>query len=646
MLELFRKFFNSTLGIGLTLGLVGLIALAFAAADISSSNSFGGIGGGDRVATVGGQKISTSELSKALSSGLDQARRENPQVTMRAFVAGGGLRQVLDAIVDRTAIAEFGRDHGIIAGKRLVDSELTKIPGLQGLDGKFSEATYRQLLAQRQLTDAEVRGDIAQGLVARQVLTPAQYGAVLPGDLIARYAGLLKERRTGMIASLPSALFAPRTAPGDAELAGWYASHRNAFIRPERRVIRWATFGDAALKPLPAPTDAEIAARYEANKAQFAASETRTFTQLVLPTEAAARALLAEVAGGKAFDAAARAKGLATASVGPVARPAYAEQTSAAVADAAFAAPKGKLVGPVKAALGWQLVRVDAIETRAARSLDQVKGELAAQITTEKRRKALADLAARIEDEFDKSGALSDAAKELGVTLQQTPALTADGKVYGAPDGKVAPEVGKVVQAAFAMEREQEPQLAEIEPGKTFVIFDVNRIDASAPAPLAEIKSDVVAAYQMEKGATAARAAALKVLDAAKHGKDLPAALASLGVPLPAPTPVSMDRQQLMAAGNGRVPPVLGLLFSMAQGTTKLLPAPRNAGWMVVQLKAIAPGAVAAGDPLIGETARELGQMAGSELVDAMRLAVRAEVGVKRNETAIRAVTAQATGGQ
>ncbi|MBU6268070.1 MAG: SurA N-terminal domain-containing protein [Sphingomonadales bacterium] len=646
MLELFRKFFNSTLGIGLTLGMVGLIALAFAAADISSSNSFGGIGGGDRVATVGSEKISTSELSKSLSSGLDQARQQNPQVTMKAFVAGGGLAQVLDSIIDRTAIAEFGRKNGIIAGKRLVDSELTKIPGLQGLDGKFSETVYRQLLAQRHLTDAEVRSDLAQGLVARQVLTTAQYGGVMPGDLVARYAGLLKERRVGAIASLPSALFAPKAAPGDAELAAYYAAHRASFIRPERRVLRWATFGEGALKNVAPPSDAAIAARYEANKAQYVASETRTFTQLVLPTEAAARALLAEVSAGKAFDAAARAKGLATASVGPLARQAYADQTSAAVADAAFTAPKGKLVGPIKGTLGWQLVRVDAVENHAARSLEQVKGELAKQIDTENRRKALADLAARIEDDFDKSGALSDTAKELGLTLQQTPALTADGKVYGTAGQVTAPEVIKVLQAAFAMEREQAPQLAELEAGKTFIVFDVNRIDAAAVAPLAEIRGDVASAWIADKGAAAAKAAALKVLAASKQGKDLATALASLGVALPPPNPVAMDRQQLAAVSNGHVPAPLGLLFSMAQGTTKLLPAPGNRGWMVVQLKQIVPGTVVAGDPLLADTAHELGQMVGSDYVDALRVAIRNEVGVKRNETAIKAVAAQVTGGQ
>jgi peptidyl-prolyl cis-trans isomerase D len=73
---------------------------------------------------------------------------------------------VIDQMIDRTAITVFGEKNGIVAGKLLVDSELAKIPSLQGPDGKFAEAAYRQMLAQRNLTDKDVREDIAQGLVA------------------------------------------------------------------------------------------------------------------------------------------------------------------------------------------------------------------------------------------------------------------------------------------------------------------------------------------------------------------------------------------------------------------------------------------------------------------------------------------------
>ena len=552
---------------------------------------------------------------------------------------------MLTQVLDSKALMVFGANHGIIAGKRLVDSELAKVPSLQGPDGRFSEANYRQLLAQRQLTDSEVRDDIAQGLVTKQLMVPAEFGAMAPGSAVNHYVGLMRERREGGIALLPAQAFAPKAMPSDAELSAWYAANRLAFIRPERRVLRYVVFNDSALKSVPAPSEAEIAARYAADKAQYAAVQNRRVTQLIVPGEGAAHDIVADVAKGVTLDAAAAKRGLSTVALPLLAHDALATQASPEVADAAFAAKKGVLVGPVKTALGFSLLRVEAIEDKPARSLAQVHADIAATLAQQKRRVALADATARIEDGFDKGGALSDAAKGLGLTLTETPPLTADGQVYGKPGMAIAQQLAKVVQTAFSMERENQPQLAELDAGKVFVMFDVTQITPSAPAPLAEIRVDVATRMMLEKGAAGARAAALKLLAQVKAGKDLQSALGAAGVPLPPIQPISMTRDQIPQK-NGQIPPPLALFFSTAQGTTKLMPAPNNAGWLVVQLRSITPGPVDAKDPIVASATQELAQLTGREYSEELRSAIRAEVGVKRNEVAIRAVATQLGGGQ
>ena len=346
----------------------------------------------------------------------------------------------------------------------------------------------------------------------------------------------------------------------------------------------------------------------------------------------------------RSLEAAAAAKGLAAASLGAVGKDALAEKSSAAVADAVFAAASGSLAAPAKSPLGWHVMRVDGIERRAERSLDAVRGELTAQLVTEKRRNALNDLSAKLEEEFEGGANLGEVAKELGITLSQSPALTADGQVYQQPGNAAPPVLAKLMQTAFAMEGEGQPQLAEVVAGKTFVIFDVSQITPSAAAPLGEIKGDVLAMFQQERGATAAKAAADKVLAQAKRGTDLGAAVSGLGAGVPPPQRVSMGREQLSAMGQ-RIPPPLMLLFSMARGTTKLLPAPNNGGWFVVSLREIVPGAIAANDPVIALAQRELGTLAGSEYSQQLTRAIRSELGVKREEPAIKALRTQLAGG-
>lgn len=642
MLQFFRNFFQSKIGVGVTLGIVAIIGVAFALGDVSSSSNFGGIAGGDRVASVGHKRIDSSALSSAISNAVDSMRERNPQATVPAFIKSGGLEDVLEELIDRTAMAAFGEKHGVIAGDRLIDSEIAKIAAFRGPDGKFSESAYRSLLAQRGVSEKQLREDIAQSLIARQMLTPAEYAGTMPREAVSRYATIITERRSGAIALLPSAAFAPKTVPTDAELASFYKVNNSKFIRPERRVIRFATFDESAVKTVAPPTEAEIAARYAANKDQYAASESRRITQLILPTEAGAKAVLAELTGGKSIEAAASAKGLSAGSLGVLSKQQLSGMSSAAVADATFAGERGKIVGPVKSGLGWHLMRVDEVQGKAARTLEQVRGELTTAVAAEKRRTALTDFSAGIEDEFDGGGTLSDVAKQLGLTLSQAGPVVADGRIYGKQNETAPAVLAKVLQAAFAMEGENQAQLAEIEPGKTFIIFDVSDITPMAAAPLAEIKNDVVMEWQLAKGAELAKAAAIKVEAQVRKGVDLGAALASLGVPLPPVDRVDMARQQL--AQMRPVPAPLQLLFNMAEGTAKSFAGPRNRGWYVVALKDIVPGTIPANDPRIAGFQRELARVAGAEFGDQLRTAIRKDLEIKRNETAISAVRRSLSG--
>jgi peptidyl-prolyl cis-trans isomerase D len=642
MLGFFRSIFHSKIGVGITLGFLVLIALAFASADITGA-SFGGIAGGDRVATVGDQRIGSAELTKAVNGAFERTREQSPGLTIQRFVASGAIGQVLDDMIDRSGLFEFGRRHGISASDRLVDSEIVKIPAFQGPDGRFDEDAYRRLLGQQGLTDQMIRDDIAQGLVAKQLMVPVAFGAQVPASLAQRYASLTKERRTGQIVLLPSQAFAPTSRPGPDVLAAFYAAHRASYTRPERRVIRYASFGEDAVKAVPAPNDAEVAKAYAANRQAYAPSETRTVTQVVLPTEAAARAVAGEVAKGTPLATAAKSKGLLP-STASFTREALTAQTSPALSEAVFSAKSGALAGPARSALGWHLAHVDAITAKPGKTLEQARGEIAEQLATAKRHAALSDLSAKLEDQLDKGASLADVAKDMGLTVTATAPLLANGQLFGQPGKTAPPEIARVVPTAFQMEREGQPQVAEVEAGKRFVLFDVGQITPAAPPPLAEIQPQVAQDWALSQGSDKARAAAGQVIAALSRGTPLPQAIAGLGVKLPPAQTVDTTRQLLLTTTKGQVPPTMALLFSMARGTAKPLQGAGNQSWYVVRLDSIVPGAVNADDPQLPAVRRELALLTGREYADEFRRAVRAEVGAKRNQAAINAVTRQLVG--
>jgi peptidyl-prolyl cis-trans isomerase D len=640
MLQFFRNFFKSKFGVVFTLVFLVVIAIAFGVGSVEITGATGGVSGGDNVAVVGNQKISPSDLSAAVTTTFDTQRQQNPTLTMQQFIAGGGLNQVMEQIIQRTAIAEYAQKNGLRAGKRLVDSELVQIPAFQGAAGNFDPNLFKAALRQRGLSEDLVRNDIAAGLYAKQMVTPISYGTVAPLGVAAQYATILKERRKGAVGVLPSAAYAPKGNPSDDQLKAYYSAHHAAYTRPERRVIRYASFGEEALGKVQPPTEAQIAANYNQNKAKYAAKSTRTFTQLVVPTEAAANAIAGEVKSGQSLAAAAISKGLAATTVGPITLADFTAQTSPAVANAAFAAAQGALVPPARGGLGWYVLKVDKIENTPARSLAEVHDQISKALAEEQSKRAFIDLASNVEDQLDGGAGLEKVAQKLNAQIQTTEPLTADGRVYGKQE-TAPPVLTKALKTAFEMEQGQ-PQLAEIDPGKTYLIFEVSNITPSAPAPLAEIKDQVAADWRRSEGATAAKAGAERVMQRIQGGQSVADALAAEKIALPPVQPVEMGRDEL--AKQQQVAPVLALLFSMAKGTVKRLEMPQNAGWFVVKLDDVTEPVLAANDPAIAGTQQELGSLYGDEYAQELVNAAEREVGVKKNQAAIDAVAKQLTG--
>ena len=643
MFQFFRNFFKTKLGLAISLAFLGLIALAFASADVSSTGTFGGIAGGDRVAIVGDEKISTSDLAVGASNGLDRLRQQDPTLSMPEFIASGQLDQVLEALIDRHAILGYADKYGLRAGENLLNSEIRMIPAFRGADGNFSEETYRQALALQRITDAQVRNDLGVGLLSQQMLIPASFGASVPDKLAYRYAQLFKERRQGSIALLPAATYAPT---GDADpkmLRSYYERNREAFVRPERRSIRYATFDSAALGDRIEPTDAEIAARYKRDADEYVASETRDFTQLIVPTEAAAKSIRDRVAGGASFEQVAREAGLRASPVVDVNREGLASQASPAVAAAYFSAERGSMTTPARSSLGWHIARIDAVDTTPARSLAQVRGEITETLREEKRVRGLADLATEIEEQLADGATLAEVTEDLDLELSTVGPVLADGRMFQSPGQSVPDVLRPALATAFQMD-EEEPEIAPVDGGQTYLVYEVGDITAAAVAPYGEIEQLVEAHWRAAEGMKAAQAAADRVLKRVRDGSTIAAALAAEDRRVPPAQSVDMTREDLARQRERRIPPPLALMFSMAEGTTKKLDAGGNAGFFVVAVDDIAMDDIADDDPLIAQAQRQMGPLLGEEYAEQLRLAMREELGVSRNPAAVEAVRKQLIG--
>jgi peptidyl-prolyl cis-trans isomerase D len=633
MISSIRSLINSKFGALFALLFIGLIAIAFALGDVSGSGNFGALSGGN-VARVGDRNITLGELNDSLENQLRAERQNNPTLDMVSFVEGGGLDSTLDQLINRYAIAVFGDAYGVAVSKRLVDSEIRKIPGAMGLDGKFSAEAFRAFAQQIGVSEKAIRDDLTQNLFAQQILPAAASGPSAPDGMVLPYASLMLEQRAGQIASLPATAFLPTRAPSEAVLAKFYSDNAVKFTIPEKRAISYAIFGSDIIAQRAKPNDADIAAFYKANAARFAASQTRNISQVIVPTEAAAKSVVAQVTAGKSLVAVADGLGLSVTTTANVTKSSLTSSATAAVADAVFAAAQGTIAKPARGKLGWAVVRVDAINNVAAKSLAAARAEIETELRKTRSEEMLTEMTAEIEDVFADGATISDVAKQNGLTVSTSPKLLATGQDISNPAYRPIPEMQVILPAAFQMETNGEAQLVELVPGEKFAMIAVADFEEAAPPPLNNVRNIVQQQWALSEGAKAARAAADALRKAVDAGQPLNAALAKANIAGAEVERLSGTRADISRDGRP-VPPPLALMFSMKKGTAKIVPAGGERGWYVVHLTDVIKGDASGNTPMLLARKQELTGILQQEYAAQLISSAAKNAGVEKNEGGI-----------
>jgi peptidyl-prolyl cis-trans isomerase D len=639
------SFFRKALSSWLVLGLLGLIMIAFIVTGVSNNGPGSDAApiDGTTLATVGDRKIGEADAEQRLQGVLRQQQAQQPDLTMAQFVTGGGYEAVIDQIVSGAALEQFARKIGLSASKPQVDAEIVGIPAFRGPTGQFDENAMRTVLQQQRVTEAQLRADIASDAIRRQLLIPVSAAAGMPAGMALPYASLMLESRSGVIGLVPASALAGGPAPTDAELNGWYRSHLAAYTIPERRVIRYAVVGQESIAAAARPTEAEIAAAYKAEAASYAPTEKRTLTQVVADTEAKARSIAAAVSAGTPIAKAAATAGLAPATLAGRTRDQVADAATPAIAAAAFAAPQGMVTAPAKSDFGWTIMRVDAIERVAGRTLAQVRDEIAAKLAAARTKDLLADAAAKIDDAISDGSSFDDVVKSQKLAVQTTPALLANGTAPDQPGWTMPADVQPLLKSANDLSADDDPVVATIVPEQRFALVSVAKVVPAAAPPLAVVRARVLADLTADRAQSRAKAIADAIATKANGGTPLSAAFAAAPVRLPAPQPTTGRRADLMR-GQQQVPPPLSLMFSMASGKTRVLEAPGKQGWWVVSLNRIVPGDARQAPQLVEGARRELAKIVGEEYLEQFAAAARATVGVKADSAAIGKLKARLAG--
>jgi peptidyl-prolyl cis-trans isomerase D len=640
------SFLRKGLSSWLVLAILGLVMIAFVITGVNAPGGAPVAGGGERLVSVGDQTVSTVEVADQVNRQFERVRQQQPELDLAAFFQEGAYEEIVRQLIGQKAMLAFGESQGFAASKRLIDGEIAGIPAFQNLAGQFDPQMFQQALRNERITEQQLRDDIAASIIQRQILLPVAAAPVVPQEMALQYASLLLEQRSGSIGLVPAAAVAAGAAPSDAEVAAFYRQNQARYTIPERRVIRYAAIGAEQVAGAAAPTDAEIETFYRANAARYGAKETRTLNQVVLPDQAAARAFAAKLAGGTSFAEAARQAGFSEADtrLENQDKAQYQRLTSAAVANAAFAAAEGAVTAPVQSPLGWHVVRVASINRSAETPLAAVRDEIRTQLQQQKAQEALATLVARVEDALANGASFEEVARAERLQIQETPPLTATGQSPGAAAPPASPEVQALLREAFQMSPDEDPVVETLAPNR-YAIVALARVVPAAPPALAQIAEQVRRDLVQQRANERARVIANGIVAKINGGMPAAQAFAGAGVRLPAPEPVSRRRVDIAQPGQ-QVPPPLAMMFSLPEGKARVLQAPNGGGWFVVHLEEAMPGDAAGQQGLIQATRTQFERIMGEEYAAQFNRAVQAQLEIERDEEAIARTKRQLQSGQ
>ena len=635
MLSSFRRLSKSKIGTGIMAFVLIAILAGFAIADIQNFGSgLSGFGmSSGTLVEVGKEQVTEREMSDAMQRRLQEARQQQPDATYASIA--NDFTAILQALVDQRTLIAFSKAFNYPLSKRLIDAEIAQLPNTKGLNGQFSEQAYQAFLAQRRMSDTQVREILTGGLLQRLLLTPVAANARMSVGMATPYASMLLESREGQGAAIPVEAFAAALKPTDSDIQSYYTGHRNRYLVPEQRSLRIAVLGPEQVASVSA-TDAEIEAAYKANQATYGARQSRNLSQAVVPDQATANGIAARAkAGASIADAAKPAGGnAAVTSVTDQSREAYAAAAGAPVANAVFAAKAGSVVGPIQSDFGWVVVKVDSVKDQGGKTLAQARTEITTALNDNKRKDALEALVDKIQTAVDEGSNLVEAAKAAGVPVTSTPVIMANGTSRQNAAVALDPKLAPAIKAGFEIAPNDPPEIVSLGKDGGYALVAPDAVVPASPAPLASIRDRVAKDWIAERADAQAKTAAKVIADKVSRGMALADAVKQAAVPLPAPRPIAARRIQLASAGN-QVPAPMRMLFTLPEGKSRMVVDNQGRGYFVVKVTKIVPGNALMQPALISQVQTQMQEGLSEDYARQLVAAMRQELGYERNEKAI-----------
>lgn len=487
------------------------------------------------VAKVAGHSITQQEFDAAQREQMDRLRQMfGSQFDPKMFDTPEAKQAILDNLIaQRVMAATAARDH-LSVSDRTLQQTILAIPGLTGADGKFDAERYKSLLAMQGMTPALYEARLRQDLSLQQVSNAIQSTAFAPKTVANRLSDLNDQEREVQEQLFKAADYVSQVKVTDDMLKAYYEKNSADFQVPEQVKAEYVVLNGEALAAQIPVSDADIKSYYEQNAKRYGEEEQRRASHILIKVDknasnadkaaakAKAEALLAQVRKNPA-DFAKLAKensqdpgsaqnggDLGYFGKGMMVKP---------FEDTVYKLKQGEVSDLVQSDFGFHIIQLTGIKPAAIKPLDEVKGEIAAEIRKQQATKKYSEMAELFTNTvYEQADSLKPAADKLGLKIETVSNLTRTPNPASSPNAPYNnPKFLKALFSDDAIKNKRNTEAVEVAPN-TLIAGRVVDYKPVTKRAFAEVEATVRERVTQLEAAKLAKQAGEKKLAAAKAG--------------------------------------------------------------------------------------------------------------------------------
>ncbi len=579
MLQNIREKFTG----GIAIAILALIGIPFLFFGVGNYNFLGQT----FAAKVDGSEIGIGQFEQFYR---DQLQR-NPTWTQLPDEYRQQIRRsLLDSMIRNRLVEMHLIENGYQISNEQLMRAIQQVPEFR-VDGVFDIDTYRQVLLENGFDPSRfeasqrqaMREDqLRRAIGATALITPAQYR---------RYLNLVAEQRLVTLASFDVEAAAAGVEVSDEDVTAFYENNPTMYRTPESVDIEFIEIRRDRVAESIEIDEETLLEYYEDEKSRYLQDEQRQARHILIlagededAAEAEATELLERLRAGESFEELARefSDDGGTAANGGDFGVLTESQLPGDLGAAIFSMNEGEVDGPIKTDFGFHIVRLDKVFERGPLPLDQVRGDLLAELRERESEAVFLDLERKASDALFDANSMAAIAEATGIEVQAATGFTRSG---GEPFGANQAAIDAVFDEAV-LTGSQVSEIIELD-ANSMAVFRVTAYNEATRKPLEEVRDEVAATIRSERAETIVFNRAEGLLAALDGGGEFRTAAEAAGAEVSPPMLLSRQQEDVDQAVAAQVflatkptidSPVRGMVANV------------EGGYTVFSLDAVLPG--------------------------------------------------------